>query len=595
MATWFAGGADAQQKEILIGSQCDRTGPTQLVGTVFCPAVQDYVNLINSKGGVDGYKVVINELDNNYQVPPAIEEYERHKQEGMVSTLIWGTPQAEALNPRLEKDHIPGTSPGFGSAAAANGAKYPYLFPLAATYWSQGAAGIQFVKDKLGGSLKGKKIAYLYYDNPAGLEPLPILKELQQNEGFELRTFAVPPPGVEMSAQILDISQRYRPDFVLAHLFGRSPSVMIKGLKSSGYPLSKVLGFVWASSEADIAAAGGWGVAQGYHTMQFVGVGADYPVIKEIKAMYQKAGKPPPKEMETSVYYNRGIQDAAVHIEALRNALKLTGGKPPTGEDMKKGFEMIKDFTLGGLLPPMEVTPSDHEGGGWVQIFQVKGDKMVKETEWFQRLSRPGAEVRQRGIVATPVRAPRDPLPCRLTTRGIASSLCSAQGMPWAAGHMLSLSNVEVVYDGVILVLKGVSLTVGQGQITTLLGANGAGKTTTLKAISGLLHAERGQITKGTIELDGERLDRLPPHDIVRRGVTQVFEGRRVFENLTVEENLVVGGHTQGSMQRVRGRSNWSTNTSRSCGNAAASRPAISRAASSRCWRSAARWCRSRR
>jgi branched-chain amino acid transport system substrate-binding protein len=381
---WFAGGAVAQQKEILIGSQCDRTGPTQITGTVFCPAVQDYVNLINAKGGIGGYKVVINELDNNYQVPPAIEEYERHKQEGMVSTLIWGTPQAQALNPRLEQDHIPGTSPGFGAAAAANGARYPYLFPLAATYWSQGAASIQFVKDKLGGSLKGKKIAYLYYDNPAGLEPLPIIKELQQSEGFDLRTFAVPPPGVEMSAQILDISQRYRPDFVLAHLFGRSPAVMLKGLKSSGYPLSKVLGFVWASSEADIAAAGGWSVAQGYHTMQFVGVGTDYPVLQEIKAMYQKAGKAPPKEMETSVYYNRGIEDAAVHIEALNNALKLTGGKPPTGEDMKKGFEMIKNFTLDGLLPPLEVTPADHEGGGWVQIFQVQGDKLVKETEWFR-------------------------------------------------------------------------------------------------------------------------------------------------------------------------------------------------------------------
>ena len=86
---WLAGDANAQLKQILIGSQCDRTGPTQRVGTVFCPAVQDYVNLINAQGGVDGYKVVINELDNNYQVPSAIEEYERHKQQGMVSTLIW--------------------------------------------------------------------------------------------------------------------------------------------------------------------------------------------------------------------------------------------------------------------------------------------------------------------------------------------------------------------------------------------------------------------------------------------------------------------------------------------------------------------------
>jgi len=117
---------------------------------------------------------------------------------------------------------------------------------------------------------------------------------------------------------------------------------------------------------------------------------------------------------------------------------------------------------------------------------------------------------------------------------------------------MLTLNNLEVVYDSVILVLRGISLAAREGEITALLGANGAGKTTTLKAISGLLHAERGEITKGTIELDGERIDRLPPHDIVRRGIVQVFEGRRVFENLTVEENLVVGGHSQGAMQAVR-------------------------------------------
>src|ERR1700726_3679083 len=110
---------------------------------------------------------------------------------------------------------------------------------------------------------------------------------------------------------------------------------------------------------------------------------------------------------------------------------------------------------------------------------------------------------------------------------------------------MLAVNNIEVVYQGVILVLRGVSLIAKEGSITTLLGANGAGKTTTLKAISGLLRAERGEVTKGSIELDGERLDRLPAHDMVARGVVQVFEGRRVFENLTIEENLVAGGHMQ--------------------------------------------------
>jgi branched-chain amino acid transport system ATP-binding protein len=117
---------------------------------------------------------------------------------------------------------------------------------------------------------------------------------------------------------------------------------------------------------------------------------------------------------------------------------------------------------------------------------------------------------------------------------------------------MLTLNNIEVVYDGVILVLKGVSLVVEPGRITTLLGANGAGKTTTLKAISGLLSAERGALAKGTIELDGARLDLLPPHEVVRRGVVQVFEGRRVFGNLTVEENLVAGGHIRGEPKAVR-------------------------------------------
>jgi branched-chain amino acid transport system ATP-binding protein len=117
---------------------------------------------------------------------------------------------------------------------------------------------------------------------------------------------------------------------------------------------------------------------------------------------------------------------------------------------------------------------------------------------------------------------------------------------------MLALNNIEVVYDGVILVLRGVSLAAEEGRITTLLGANGAGKTTTLKAISGLLHAERGEVTKGSVELDGNRLDRLLPHDVVRRGIVQVFEGRRVFENLTVEENLVAGAHSQRDTAAIR-------------------------------------------
>jgi branched-chain amino acid transport system ATP-binding protein len=114
-----------------------------------------------------------------------------------------------------------------------------------------------------------------------------------------------------------------------------------------------------------------------------------------------------------------------------------------------------------------------------------------------------------------------------------------------AVDTYLSIKNIEVIYDHVILVLKGVSLNVPKGKIVALLGANGAGKSTTLKAISNLLHAERGDVTKGSVEYKGERIDQLTPNDLVKRGVIQVMEGRHCFGHLTIEENLLTGAYTR--------------------------------------------------
>ncbi len=117
---------------------------------------------------------------------------------------------------------------------------------------------------------------------------------------------------------------------------------------------------------------------------------------------------------------------------------------------------------------------------------------------------------------------------------------------------MLVLNNIEVIYNDVILVLKGMSLQAPDGKIVALLGSNGAGKTTTLKAISGLLKPENGEVTDGSIEFDGERIDTLDAAAIVQRGIFQVMEGRRVFEHLTVEENLRAGAYTRQDRQNVR-------------------------------------------
>jgi len=132
-----------------------------------------------------------------------------------------------------------------------------------------------------------------------------------------------------------------------------------------------------------------------------------------------------------------------------------------------------------------------------------------------------------------------------ISWKGLRVSIPKVATATEAAALVLSVNNIEVVYDHVILVLKGVSLEVPRGGIVALLGANGAGKTTTLKAISNLLHAERGEVTKGSILFDGVEVQSLSPNDLVRRGCIQVMEGRRAFAHLTVEENLLTGAFTR--------------------------------------------------
>jgi branched-chain amino acid transport system ATP-binding protein len=124
------------------------------------------------------------------------------------------------------------------------------------------------------------------------------------------------------------------------------------------------------------------------------------------------------------------------------------------------------------------------------------------------------------------------------------STAAAAAAAPAQSASLLEVNGIEVIYNHVILVLKGVSLNVPEGRIVALLGGNGAGKTTTLRAVSNLLRGERGEVTKGTIHLRGERIENLSPADLVKRGVVQVMEGRHCFAHLTIEENLLTGAYT---------------------------------------------------
>jgi branched-chain amino acid transport system substrate-binding protein len=164
-------------------------------------------------------------------------------------------------------------------------------------------------------------------------------------------------------------------------LFGKSPSASIKEFKKAGFPMNRVISFVWGAGSADIEAAG-WDVAQGYLGVQYAAVGPNHQVIQEIIQMYRDERKEVPKYVGT-VYYNRGVLQGAVLVEGIRFAIQ-NYGLPVTGDKMRKGYEAIKNFDAQGLGPSLTVTPQDHEGGGYLRVYQVKGNEWVPVSGWIR-------------------------------------------------------------------------------------------------------------------------------------------------------------------------------------------------------------------
>lgn len=380
----FAGHATA--KEFLIGLQTDRSGAVQNVGNPFGDGFHDYVKLYNSRNGLGGgHKVKVMEIDHGYTVPRGIEAYERHKAAGALTISIFGTPQTVALAPKLLQDKTLGTSPGFGSAMAANGKKFPYLFPIAASYWSQAGAGMKFILDewKKEGKSGKPKIAFIYGDNPAGREPIAMLKDIAKLEGITMQNYAVPPPYIEFRPQVIAITRKFKADWILSHLFGRAPAISIREFKRMGIARTRMLGFIWSGGEADFKVAG-WDSSEGYYVMQIAHVGkTGNKILDDIRALYAKDGKSEPKMMSVSVFYNRGIMTAAIHSEAIRLAIAKKGPNIGT-DDVKMAMETIKNFSLGGFMPPMTITQEDHEGGGFVRVFQVHDGGFRPVTGWYQ-------------------------------------------------------------------------------------------------------------------------------------------------------------------------------------------------------------------
>jgi branched-chain amino acid transport system substrate-binding protein len=373
-----AGAAGAQGGQaVRVGGMCDRTGATKVIGVEMCPGVADYIALVNRRGGVVGHRLDYTEVDHGYAVARALEAYERLKHEGVVTFFTYGVPTLQGLSPRAMEDRIPPFNSGTGRGDAIDGKVWPYIFPGTSSYWSQAGVAMKYLKDN--GARKGTKVAYLYYDNPAGRDGIPMVESVARLEGYALRKYAVQPPGLDMEQQISEISRDFRADWVITSLFGSPVPVSIKEFRKAGFPLNRVVSFVYGAGEADVEEAG-WDTAQGYLGLHYAALGRELPVIREIVRMYRDEGKEVPRYVG-SAYYNRGVLTGATIVEGIRLAIQ-NHGTPLTGDKVRMGYEAIRNFDAEGLGPPLNITPTDHEGGGYVRMYQVKGNAWVPVTDW---------------------------------------------------------------------------------------------------------------------------------------------------------------------------------------------------------------------
>ncbi|MFJ5445159.1 ABC transporter substrate-binding protein [Methylobacillus methanolivorans] len=377
--------------------QSYRVGPYAAGGTGFFGGFIDYLQYVNLKeGGVNGVKFTWSECETEYVVEKGVECYERLKKG------LNGAPAA-ATNPlsvgiayatleRSAADKLPLITINHGRTDSTDGSVFPYVFPLQLNPYSEVSAIINYIADKSGGldKLKGKKIVTLFHGSPYGKETNPILELLAKKYGFELTLIEVPHPGNEQQSQWLNI-RRIKPDWVILRGWGVMNPVALKTAQKTGFPADHIIGNIWSNSEEDAAPAGG--AAKGFISITTHPSGTNFPVLQDIDKTVLKAGKgnlQDPKRFGT-VYYNLGVVNGILNVEAVRVAQAKFGKRPLTGEEVRWGFENIrlddarlKQLGAYGLVQPLKLSCSDHEGGGAVRFQQWNGKQWKVISDWVQ-------------------------------------------------------------------------------------------------------------------------------------------------------------------------------------------------------------------
>ncbi len=378
-ATLGTGVAWAQNKEpIQFATLLDFTRVYTFLTNEYSQGQQDYIKLVNMEGGVDGHPIKLTIKDHASYPERGIAQYNEAKAAGAIFFDFLSTPVANALMPRADEDHLPMIAFAHGRADAADGQAFPYVFPAAPIYRSQAALLLKYIDEHEGG-LKGKKIAFVHIDSPFGKEPIELLKRVAQTKGFEPKLYPYPVPGTEQTATWSEV-RRDRPDKVIIWGAGPGQAVSIRGAVTNGIAPKDIHSVIWLS-ESDMSAFKGNEVV-GVKRFTAVNTGTSPAIMKRIVDKVVTPGQGSgAKEKVGTTYYNIGVASMSIPVEAARLAIKKLGA-PLTGEKLKQGFEMLKDFNAEGLMPPLTITAQDHQGGGQGIVSEWDGKQWAPKTEW---------------------------------------------------------------------------------------------------------------------------------------------------------------------------------------------------------------------
>ncbi|WP_414898788.1 ABC transporter substrate-binding protein [Rhodovulum sp. YEN HP10] len=358
-----------------------RTGPFAAGGVPFSDGYQDYFTLVNERdGGIGGVKARVPECETAYNTEKGVECYEATKGDGALIYQPLSTGITYQLIPKVEADHIPLHTMGYGRTSAANGKVFEWVFNYPANYWDGASVVIKYLMDENGGSLEGKKITLLYHNSAYGKEPIPTLEALSKKHGFRLTLIPVDSPGQEQKSQWLQI-RRERPDVVVMWGWGVMNQVAIQEAANIGFPMDHFIGNWWAGAEHDVASAGM--AADGYKALNMNRV-VDYPVFADIRThVVEKGLAAGDGSYVGSVLYTRGMYAAMLAVEAAKTAQEMTGTAQIDAAMMREGMEHLEmtaarmeALGMPGIGPEFTVSCADHGGSGMAIVQQWNaGDK----------------------------------------------------------------------------------------------------------------------------------------------------------------------------------------------------------------------------